>query len=176
MGINHRHSSAAGLMAVALLFAALAACTGRGCHAGGHRAGPRRHGQRRDVARRRAAAGAPTPTLAAQVGGNVVALQVKAGDRVKAGQPVARVDERELQAGVLRSEAGVAQAEAEWRNARLAAERARELRGHGFVSQAALDQADTALKAAQAGLAQAQAGRTQASLAARLQQDHQRTV
>ncbi|MDT7833860.1 efflux RND transporter periplasmic adaptor subunit [Aquabacterium sp. OR-4] len=103
-------------------------------------------------------------TLAAQVGGNVVALQVKAGDRVKAGQPVARVDERELQAGVLRSEAGVAQAEAEWRNARLAAERARELRGHGFVSQAALDQADTALKAAQAGLAQAQAGRTQASL------------
>lgn len=104
-------------------------------------------------------------TLAAQVGGNVVALLVKAGDRVKAGQPLARVDERELQAGVLRSEAGVAQAEAEWRNARLSAERARDLRSQGFVSQAALDQAETALKAAQAGVSQAQAGRQQAALA-----------
>lgn len=103
-------------------------------------------------------------TLAAQVGGNVVLLAVKAGDRLRAGQLVARVDEREAQAAVQRSEAGVAQAEAEARNARLAAERHRELRAQGFVSQAALDQAETQYKAAQAGVQQAQAGRSQATL------------
>jgi multidrug efflux pump subunit AcrA (membrane-fusion protein) len=60
-------------------------------------------------------------TVSVQVGGNVLALNVKAGDRVKAGQPLARVDERDLQAGLQRSEAGVAQAEAEFRNARVQA-------------------------------------------------------
>lgn len=103
-------------------------------------------------------------TLSAQVGGNVVTLAVKAGDRLRSGQLVARVDEREAQAAVLRSEAGVAQAEAEARNARLAAERTRDLRAQGFVSQAALDQAETQYKAAQAGVQQAQAGRSQATL------------
>ena len=82
-------------------------------------------------------------TLAAQTGGNVLSLAVKAGDRVRAGQAIARVDERDAQAGLLRSEAALAQAEAEARNVRLAAERTRELRGQGFVSPAALDQAET---------------------------------
>lgn len=104
-------------------------------------------------------------TLAAQLGGNVVALAVKAGDRVKAGQLVARIDERDAQSAVLRSDAGVAQAEAEWRHARVQAERSQALQKQGFVSQAAVDQADTQLKAAQAGLQQAQAGRQQAVLA-----------
>ena len=104
-------------------------------------------------------------TVAAQVGGNVLELAVKAGDRVKAGQLLARIDDRDAQAALARSEAGVAQADAEHRNARLQAERTRELRSQGFVSQAAQDVADTQLKAASAGLAQAQAGRTQASLA-----------
>ena len=103
-------------------------------------------------------------TLAAQVGGNVLVLAVKPGDRVRSGQLVARVDERETQAAVQRSEAGVAQAEAETRNARLGAERSRDLRAQGFLSQAALDQAETQFKAAQAGLQQAQAGRNQATL------------
>lgn len=104
-------------------------------------------------------------TVAVQVGGNVLALLVKAGDRVRAGQPLARVDERDLLAGLQRSEAGVAQADAEWRNARANAERTRDLRGKGFVSQAALDSAETQLRAAQAGLAQAQAARASAALA-----------
>ncbi len=103
-------------------------------------------------------------TLAAQVGGNVMLLAVKPGDRVRSGQLVARVDERETQAAVQRSEAGVAQAEAEMRQARLSAERSRDLRAQGFLSQAALDQAETQFKAAQAGLQQAQAGRNQATL------------
>lgn len=104
-------------------------------------------------------------TLGAQVGGSVMQLAVKAGDRVRAGQLLVRIDERDVQTGLARSDAGVAQAEAELRNARVGAERSRELRAQGFVSQAALDVAETQLKAAQAGLQQAQAGRAQAALA-----------
>lgn len=104
-------------------------------------------------------------TLAAQVGGSVTALLVNAGDRVRAGQPIARIDERDLQAALARGEAGVAQAEAELRNARLAVERTRELRAQNFVSQAALDTAETQLRAAEAGARQAAAGRSQAALA-----------
>lgn len=104
-------------------------------------------------------------TVGAQVGGNVLHLAVKAGDRVRAGQLLARIDERDVQAGLQRSEAGVAQADAELRHARLQAERTRELRAQGFVSQAALDVAETQYRAAAAGLQQAQAGRSQAALA-----------
>ena len=42
----------------------------------------------------------------------MLVLAVKPGDRVRSGQLVARVDERETQAAVQRSEAGVAPAEA----------------------------------------------------------------
>lgn len=104
-------------------------------------------------------------TVSAQVSGNVLALAVKAGDRVKAGQVLARLDDRDAAAGLLRTDAGVAQAEAELRNARSAAERSRELRSKGFISQAALDSAETQLKAAQAGLQQAGGARSQAALA-----------
>ena len=104
-------------------------------------------------------------TVSAQLGGNVLALLVKAGDRVKAGQPIARIDDRDAQAGLLRGDAGLAQAEAEARNARVSAERTRDLRAQGFVSQAALDTAETQFKAAQAGVQQAQAARSQATLA-----------
>ncbi len=104
-------------------------------------------------------------TVSAQVGGNVLALLVKAGDTVRAGQALARLDDRDTSAGLARTDAGVAQAEAEGRNARLAAERARELRAQGFISQAALDSAETQRQAAEAGLAQAQGARRQAALA-----------
>lgn len=104
-------------------------------------------------------------TVAAQVPGNVMALTVKAGDRVRRGQALARIDERDVQAAFARADAGVAQADAELRNARVNAERTRDLRAQGFVSQAALDTADTQLKAAQAGLRQAEAARSQAALA-----------
>jgi RND family efflux transporter MFP subunit len=104
-------------------------------------------------------------TVSAQTGGNVLELKVRAGDRVKAGQALARIDERNATAGLAQSDAGVAQAEAQLRQARLQMERNRELRAQGYLSQAALDQADNEFKAAQAGLAQAQAGRSQAALA-----------
>jgi RND family efflux transporter MFP subunit len=104
-------------------------------------------------------------TLAAQIGGNVLSLAVKAGDRVKAGQAIARIDERDTAAGLASADAGVAQADAAARAARMHLDRTRELRAQGFVSQAALDLAQSQHDAAAAGLTQARAGRAQAALA-----------
>jgi len=104
-------------------------------------------------------------TVAAQVSGNVVQLLVRAGDAVRAGQVLARIDERDAQAGLARSDAAVAQSQAELANAQAQYERSRQLRAQGFVSQAALDIAEAQFRAAQAGQRQAQAGRSQAALA-----------
>jgi RND family efflux transporter MFP subunit len=104
-------------------------------------------------------------TVAAQVGGNVVQLAVKAGDRVKAGALLARIDGRELQAGLAVGDAGVAQAAAALAQAQQSLNRTRDLRAQGFISQAALDLAQTQFDAAQAAHRQAQASRSQSSLA-----------
>lgn len=104
-------------------------------------------------------------TVAAQTAGNVVELAVKAGERVRAGQLLARIDARSAQAAVAAADAGVAQADALLANARAQAERTRELVRQGFVSQAALDATESQLRAAEAGRAQAGAGRAQATLA-----------
>ncbi len=104
-------------------------------------------------------------TVAAQVPGNVTALLVKAGDTVKAGQVLARIDARDTSAGLLRSQADVAQAEAQFNQARMQWERSQQLRAQGFISEAALDSARTQWQAAQAGVAAARAGRSQAALA-----------
>jgi len=103
-------------------------------------------------------------TVSAQAAGRVQTLAVKMGDRVKAGQLLAVIDDRETTIGVQRSAAQLAQAEAELRNAQAHYERTRELRAQGFVSQAALDQASTQYKAAQAGYEQAQAGQRASAL------------
>ena len=104
-------------------------------------------------------------TVSAQTAGNVLALAVKAGDRVKAGQLLARLDARVATAGVAESDAGLAQAEANLRNARTQLDRTRELRSQGYISQSALDNAENQFKAAEAAVAQARAGRSQATLA-----------
>lgn len=104
-------------------------------------------------------------TLAALASGRVLALAVKAGDRVKAGQVLVRIDDRELQAGLAGSEAGVAQARAALAQADQHLGRTRELRAQGFVSAAALDTATAQQQAAAAALRQAEAGRTQAGVA-----------
>ena len=104
-------------------------------------------------------------TVTAQVGGNVVALRVKAGDTVKRGQPLVRLDDREVRANTARSDAAVVQAEAELRNARQVLERNRALKKEGFISQAAIDSADNQMQAAQAAVRQAQAARSQATVA-----------
>ncbi|MDM7951220.1 efflux RND transporter periplasmic adaptor subunit [Hydrogenophaga sp.] len=103
-------------------------------------------------------------TLSAQASGRIAQLSVKAGDRVKAGQVLAVIDDRATQAGVAQAQAGVAQADAQLANARAQYERTRDLRAQGFIAQAALDNAQSQLRAAEAGLAAARAGRTQSSL------------
>lgn len=104
-------------------------------------------------------------TVSAQASGRIATLVVKAGDRVRAGQVLATIDDRETQTGVQRSQAQVTQAEAELRNAQSNVERTRELQARGFVSKAALDTADAQFKAAAAGRDQASAGARQSALA-----------
>ena len=103
--------------------------------------------------------------LSAQASGRIAELRVKAGDRVKAGQVLAVIDDRATQAGVAQAQAGVAQAQAALSNAQASYERTRDLRAQGFVAQAALDAAQSQFKGAQATLAAARAGQTQSSLA-----------
>lgn len=104
-------------------------------------------------------------TISAQSGGRLATLLVKAGDKVRAGQVLATIDDREAQTGVQRSQAQVAQAQAELRNAQANFDRTRDLQAKGFVSGAALDTADAQLKGALAGRDQAGAGARQAALA-----------
>ena len=104
-------------------------------------------------------------TVSAQATGRVASLLVKVGDKVRAGQVLATIDDRDTQTGVARSQAQVAQAEAELANAQANVQRTRDLRKQGFVSQAALDVAESQYKAAQAGRAGAGAGAQQARLA-----------
>ena len=103
-------------------------------------------------------------TVSAQASGRLVALAVKAGDPVRAGQLLATIDDRETQTGVQRSRAQAAQAQAELRNAQASFDRTRELLAQGFVSKAAMDTADAQLKSAQAGRDQASAGEKQSGL------------
>ena len=92
-------------------------------------------------------------TVAAQADGRVTQLLVKAGDRVQAGQVLARVDARAADQGVAASLSQVAEAEANLANARRQYERQRDLAVQKFVSQAAVDQAEASFKAAQAQVA-----------------------
>lgn len=103
--------------------------------------------------------------LSAQASGRITSLSVKAGDRVKAGQVLAVIDDRATQAGVAQAQAGVAQAQANLVNAKAAYERTKDLRAQGFIAQAALDSALAQYRAAEAGAAAARAGQTQASVA-----------
>jgi RND family efflux transporter MFP subunit len=77
---------------------------------------------------------------------------------------LATIDDRETQVGVQRSQAQVAQSEAEFRNAQVNLERTRDLQAKGFVSKAALDVAETQFQGAQAGRDQAGASARQSAL------------
>lgn len=103
--------------------------------------------------------------VAAQVAGAVVALPVKAGDRVKAGQLLARLDARAAEQQASAAAAQVEAARAAQQVATLEMQRQRQLFASRFISQAALDQAEaqfkTATAQANAQLAAAQAARTE---------------
>ena len=89
--------------------------------------------------------------LGFRVGGKIAVRLVDAGARVKAGQPLARLDAADAALQAEQADASRALAEAD-------ARRFRDLRARNFVSQAALDAKETALTAAsaRAGLARNQ--------------------
>lgn len=87
-------------------------------------------------------------TLAAQVTGRILEARVDAGDRVKAGQVLMRIDARE-------AAEGLAAARAQLGNAKANLERVKNLVAQKFVSQAALDKAEADYKTAAANAAQA---------------------
>ena len=103
--------------------------------------------------------------VAAQVSGAIVALQVRAGDKVQAGQVLMRIDAR---AADQTASAGAAQARAARAAMDVATrdfERQQQLFAQGFISHVALDRADAHFKSAQAEasaqLANAAAAKTQ---------------
>lgn len=103
-------------------------------------------------------------TVSAQASGRLTSLTVKAGDKVRAGQLLATIDDREALTGVQRSAAQVAQVQADLRNAQASFDRTRDLFRQGFVSAAAMDTTDAQLKSALAARDQAMAGASLSSL------------
>jgi len=102
-------------------------------------------------------------TVSAQVSGRIVELRFDVGDYVKKGEVIVRIDERAAARALEASEAQVRQAEAELRNARVQYERSRQLVSQKFLSEAALDKAESDYKAAQARLTALLAGAGQAA-------------
>src|SRR6476619_2752783 len=88
--------------------------------------------------------------LASQVAGSVIALDVRAGNRVKAGQVLVRLDARaaEQQAGAAAAQVQAARAAQEAATREL--ERQRQLFQKNYISQAALDRAEPQFKTAKA--------------------------
>ena len=103
--------------------------------------------------------------VAAQVPGAVTALEVKPGDTVKAGQVLARIDARAAEQSANASAAQVQSAQALLDMASKDFERQKQLFQRQYISQAALERAESQFKATQAQaaalLAQAGAARTQ---------------
>jgi RND family efflux transporter MFP subunit len=104
-------------------------------------------------------------TVAAQASGRIVSFTVKAGDKVRAGQVLATIDDREAQVGAQRAQAQINQADADLANAKAHMDRTRDLQAQGFVSKAALDNASAQFKSAQAQREQAAASGKQSALA-----------
>ena len=103
--------------------------------------------------------------VAAQVTGAVVALPVKAGDRVAAGQLLARIDARAAEQNTVSSDAQVRAARSALAAAASELARQRQLFEKHYISQAALERAQAAFEASQAQasaqIAQAGVARTQ---------------
>ena len=104
-------------------------------------------------------------TLAAQVAGRIVALPVKAGDTVKAGQVLVQIDARSAVQVEAASLSQVRQARANLANAKGKFDRSARLFAQKFISQAALDQAEAEYLAAQAQGAAAEANAAQSATA-----------
>jgi RND family efflux transporter MFP subunit len=106
--------------------------------------------------------------VAAQVPGAVVAMQTRAGDRVRAGQVLLRIDARTAHQQASAAAAQVQAARAAEDAATRELERQQQLFRQNYISQAALDRADAQYRTAQAQahaqLASAEAARTETDL------------
>jgi RND family efflux transporter MFP subunit len=96
-------------------------------------------------------------TVRAQVGGSLVELSVDRGHAVSAGQVVARIAARDLEAGHASAEAAVTSAQTALSVARSEADRTRALVTGGAVAARELEQAQNAVSVAEAQLAAATA-------------------
>jgi len=107
------------------------------------------------------AAGVAAPlrqaTLSTKLMGKVTAVLVHEGDSVRAGQPLVRIDSRDLEARATHVSASLAEARAVREDAATQAKRIRALYADSAAARAQLDAAETALARADAGLATAQA-------------------
>jgi RND family efflux transporter MFP subunit len=119
------------------------------------------------VAQRKAA-------ISSKATGRLEWLGVAEGSRVKAGDVIARIDNRDVIAQAQSAEAAaraaaalVRQAEVERQNAQVEYRRSDELVGKGFISRSALDTAKARLDRAQAAVASAQANLNSARANAR---------
>jgi len=107
------------------------------------------------------AAGVAAPlqqaTLSTKLMGTVTAVLVKEGDAVAAGQPLVRLDARDLTARSSQVAASVTEAQVMQRDATTQANRIRALYADSAATRAQLDAVETALARADAGLRTAQA-------------------
>ena len=101
-------------------------------------------------------------TLSAQVPGAIVSLNVKAGDRVRAGQELLRIDASAAQQNVAGSTAQLEAAQANLRVASKELDRQKQLFQKQYISQGALERAQAQYDAAQAQV-QAQQAQTRAA-------------
>ncbi len=109
------------------------------------------------VAQRKAA-------ISSKATGRLEWLGVAEGSRVKEGDVIARIDDRDVvaqaqsaEAGVRAARANVVQSEVERQNAQVEFKRQQDLVGKGFISQSALDTAKARLDRGEAGVSSAQA-------------------
>jgi RND family efflux transporter MFP subunit len=107
------------------------------------------------------AAGVAAPlqqaTLGTKLMGTVTAVLVQEGDVVAAGQPLVRIDARDLAARAAQAGASIAEAEAVNRDALAQASRIRALHADSAATRAQLDAAETGLARAEAGVRAARA-------------------
>lgn len=97
-------------------------------------------------------------TLSTRLMGAVASVLVQEGQRVSAGQLLARIEAGELVARRAQAEAGIAGADAVYQDALVQAQRFRALFADSAASRAQLEAAETGLARAEAGLRTARAG------------------
>lgn len=103
-----------------------------------------------------------TLTVSFPVGGRIAGVMVEQGDKVVAGQELARMESVRQEQVLRAAEAGVATAQADFRQAQATLDRQNALLESGATTRIARDAAEDALTVAEGMLAQAQANFDQA--------------